>query len=455
MSRSTDRIIGKHGVVLVPGLEPGNHEPDVEFRQLRHFICVAEELHFGRAATRLFITQPGLSQSIAKLERSVNVQLLKRSRQGVQLTDAGTEFLHYARYLLADMESALERVRCVGGGRAGVLRAGVVLLAEQVIAPVLAAFHAEYPGIMLDRTAAVSERLLAQVSDGSLHMAFVHQVPVLATLTRVEWEVVRRGRLAVLISRRHPLASRASVALSQLGAETFLVNPRELAPSAFEGLKLMCAEFGGFDPKVLESEAMSTPTLGADWHLIRQGAAIAVMAEETAREICPEDVVVVPVQPPPRFAVAVAWRRGDHSALLDRFLSFVRGYRDANAWSDDTQRLSPGAQISIGRHLTAPVSLTYQSLEAAHYTRWVKTFGRRRVPGRRRILGCSPAAIADRSLAAPRPTLRRSRSRERHDYQAQAGLRGQDRNARHSTLTRHLGRPRDVRRREPGVQGAP
>jgi DNA-binding transcriptional LysR family regulator len=351
--------MGKAGVVLMPGSEPGDHEPDVELRQLRYFICVAEELHFGRAATRLFITQPGLSQSIAKLERAVNVQLLQRSRQGVQLTDAGIEFLHYARYLLADMESALERVRCVGGGRAGLLRAGVALLAEQVIAPALAAFHTEYPSIVLDRTAAVSERLLAQVSDGSLHVAFVHQVPVLATLTRVEWEVVRRGRLAVLMSQRHPLASRASVALSQLGAETFLVNPQELAPSAFQGLKLMCAEFGGFDPKVVESEAASTPTLNADWHPIRQGAAIAVMAEETARGICPEDVVAVPVQPPPRFAVAVAWRHGDHSALLDRFLGFVRGYRDTNAWSANTQCLSPGAQTSIGRLLADPVSLIY------------------------------------------------------------------------------------------------
>jgi len=351
--------MGKPGVVLVPGPEPGDHEPDVEFRQLRHFICLAEELHFGRAASRLFITQPGLSQSIAKLERALNVQLFQRSRQGVQLTDAGVEFLHYARYLLADMESALQRVRSVGGGRPGVLRAGVALLAEQVVAPALAAFHAECPGIVLDRTAAVSERLLAQLSDGSLQVAFVHKVPVLATLPRVEWEVVRRGRLAVLMTRRHLLASRASVALDQLSAETFLVNPRELTPSAFQGLKLMCAEFGGFDPKVLESEAASTPTLDADWYPIRQGAAVAVMTEETARGICPEDVAVVPIQPPPRFAVAVAWRHGDRSALLDRFLSFVRGYRDANAWSADSQRLSPCAQTSIGRLLAGPVSLIY------------------------------------------------------------------------------------------------
>jgi len=336
------------GVVLVRGAGSGDREPGVEFRQLRYFVCVAEELHFGRAAARLSRTEPGLSRSIAKLERALNVQLLQRSRRGVQLTDAGVEFLRRARSLLADLDCALERVRSVGGGRAGVVRAGVALLAEQVIAPALAAFHAEYPGVVLDRTTAVSERLLAQVSDGSLHAAFVHQVPALATLTRVDWEVVRRGRLAVLMTRPHPLAGHAAVALGQLRAETFLVNPREQAPSAFQGLTLMCAEFGGFDPHVLESQTASAPA-PADWRAIRQGAAIAVMAEETARGICPPDLTAVPVQPPPGYAVAVAWRRGEHSALLDRFLGFIRGYRDTGAWPADAPRLSPGAQTSIGR----------------------------------------------------------------------------------------------------------
>jgi DNA-binding transcriptional LysR family regulator len=329
----------------LPGPEPGDHDPDVEFRQLRYFICVAEELHFGRAATRLFITQPGLSQSIAKLERALTVQLLERSRPGVQLTDAGAEFLHYARRTLAETGDALERVRNVGRGRAGVLRAGVALLAEQVIAPALAAFQAAHPGVVLDRTAAVSERLLAQLSDGGLQVAFVHQVPVLAGLARVEWEVARRDGLAVLMGRPHPLASQPSVTLSQLSAETFLVNPRELAPSAFQGLKMMCAEFGGFDPKVAESAATSAPTLDTDWRPIRHGAAIALMAEQTARGICPAGVAVVPLRPPPASVLAVAWRRGDRSALLGRLLSFVRAYRDGA----DTPGLSPAHQHLLDR----------------------------------------------------------------------------------------------------------
>ena len=351
------------GAVVVRGAESGDQGPDVQFRQLRRFVCVAEELHFGRAATRLSMTQPGLSRSIAKLERALDVRLLQRSRRGVRLTDAGVELLRCARYLLADLDRALERARSAGAGRAGVVRAGVALLAEQTIAPALAAWHAEYPGVVLDQTTAVSERLLAQVSEGSLHVAFVHQVPVLTTLTQVDWEVVRRGRLAALVTGRHPLADHAAVTLRQLRGETFLVNPRELAPSAFQGLKLMCAEFGGFDPHVMESTTASGATLDADWRPVRQGAAIAMMPEEAARGICPRDVKVVPVQPPPGYVIAAAWRRGDHHPLLERFLGFVRSYHDTSTPTANAPRLSQRAQTSIGRRPAGPVSLVKQALE--------------------------------------------------------------------------------------------
>ena len=333
MSRPAGQTVPGPRVVLLSG---SASDPDVEFRHLRYFVGVAEEMHFGRAASRLHISQPGLSQSIARLERALSVQLLQRSPGGVQLTEAGREFLDYARRLLADMEGAVEHVRSVGRGQSGVLRVGVATLAEQPIAPALAAFQAECRGIVLDRTAAVSERLLAQLGDGGLQVAIVHQVPALAGLAQVEWEVMRRGPMAALVSRRHALAGRVAIALPELRSQTFLVNSRALAPSALAGLKLMCNEFGGFDPRLVESGSACAPALDADWRLIRQGAAIAVTAEETARAICPEDVVVIPLRPPPRFTLAIAWRRGDRSPPLNRFLGFVRAYRDAN-WPADSQ----------------------------------------------------------------------------------------------------------------------
>ena len=295
-----------------------------EFRQLSYFVSVAEELHFGRAAVRLFISQPALSQAIAGLERALGVQLLVRSRQSVELTEAGSELLDRARGLLADREEAVDGVRRVARGEAGVLRVGVALLADQEVGGVLAAFAEEHPGVFLDRFGAASERLLASVRDHGLEVALVHQVPMLATLEGVDWEVLRQASLAVAVGRDSPFAGRESVALSELSGETFLAIPRELAPSAFEGLVTAIRTYGGFEPEVLES---STWALGQDWQPIVAGEAVALLPEAAGRALQPSGTAVVRVEEP-RATIAVAWRRGNRSPIVRRFLDFVRAHRD-------------------------------------------------------------------------------------------------------------------------------
>ena len=305
-------------------------EADLEFRQLEYFVAVAEELHFGRAAARTFISQPALSQSIAGLERTLDVKLFARTRQNVELTDAGAELLHHARGMLADREVAVAGVRRVDRGEAGVLRVGVALLAEPEVAPAFAALGTEYPELLLDRSAAVSERLLASLLSRDLHAAVVHQVPALGAIEDVDWEVLRHGRLAALVSEGSALAAREAASISDLSDQTFLVPPRELAPSAFEGLKTMCRTYGGFEPAVRELS-----TLGADWRPVTEGEAVALMAEGTARTVEPEGAVAVPLETPPPFLLAIAWRRGNDSPLLHRFLAFVRAYRDEHAWAEE------------------------------------------------------------------------------------------------------------------------
>ena len=146
----------------LPGSEAATRPAEVEFRDLRYFAVVAEELHFGRAAARLYITQPGLSQAIARMERVLEVQLLRRTRSTVELTEAGAELLNRGRRLLADLEGAVARVRMAGRGEAGLVRIGVAHLAEPLVAPALAAFQADHPSVVVDRSAMDSERLLEQ-----------------------------------------------------------------------------------------------------------------------------------------------------------------------------------------------------------------------------------------------------------------------------------------------------
>jgi DNA-binding transcriptional LysR family regulator len=319
--------------------DDGWADAELEFRQLEYFVAVAQELHFGRAATRLYISQPALSQAIAGLERALDVQLFRRTRQNVELTDAGAELLRHARGMLADRDTAVAGVRRVDRGLAGVLRVGIALLAEPEVAPAFAALAGEYPELLLDRSTAVSERLLASIENRDLHAAIVHQVPALGTVEEVEWEVVRHGRLAALVSETNSVANRALLSLSELSEETFLVPPRELAPSAFEGLKTMCRTYGAFEPAVRELS-----TLGADWRPVIDGEAVALMAEGTARAVEPEGAVAVPIEAPPPFLLAIAWRRGNGSPVLHRFLDFIRAYRDEHAWAEEP------APAEVSRH---------------------------------------------------------------------------------------------------------
>lgn len=302
---------------------------ELEFRQLEYFVGVAEELHFGRAAARLYISQPALSQAIAGLERALEVRLFIRTRQNVELTDAGAELLRHARGMLSDRETAVASVRRVDRGEAGVLRVGVALLADHQVAPAFAALTAESPELLLDRSAAVSERLLASLRNRDLHAVVVHQVPVLATIEGVEWETIRQGRLAALVAHDNPLAGRDSAPLSEFSSECFMVPPRELAPSAFEGLKTMCGTYGGFEPEVLE---LSTYPLGTDWGPVTNGEAIALMPADTAEAAGVDGATVVVLEPPPLYALAIAWRAGNGSPMLDRFLDFMRAYRDHHDW---------------------------------------------------------------------------------------------------------------------------
>jgi hypothetical protein len=228
-----------------------------------------------------------------------------------------------------------------GRGQAGLVRLGVAHLAEPAVAPALTAFQAEHPSIVLDGSAMVSERLFEHLADGHLHAAIIHQVPGLAAADRVASEPLRRGRLAVLAGPHSSIAGRVVVTLAELGDQRFLVNPRTLAPGAFDGLKLMCREFGGFEAKVLESAAASTVALDTGWRPIQDGTAIAIMAEATARALRAGGLAVVPVQPPPQYALALAWRRGEQAAAAHRFLAYLRCYRDRHAWITGPQMAQP------------------------------------------------------------------------------------------------------------------
>jgi hypothetical protein len=127
----------------------------------------------------------------------------------------------------------------------------------------------------------------------------------------------------------------AEVEFRDLRYFAVVAEERSLTPGAYQGLKLMCSEFGGFEVNVTESAGVSTIALDTDWRPIRDGTVIALMAETTARALCVDGVVVVPLKPPPQYVLALAWRPDEQSAAARRCLDYLRTYRDRHAWISD------------------------------------------------------------------------------------------------------------------------
>ena len=182
-----------------------------ELRQLRHFVAVADQLHFGRAAAALHMSQPPLSRSIQDLERRLGATLLARSRRKVELTPEGARFLEEAKRLLAQLERAVLEVGSMAAGAGGRLRLGFVSLADYGVLPeLLKAYKAARPGVSLALREMLSPEQAAALAAGELDFGLLLP-PVAGDLEHL---VVQRERFVAALPSRHSLArSRARIAV--------------------------------------------------------------------------------------------------------------------------------------------------------------------------------------------------------------------------------------------------
>ncbi|MFZ2502877.1 MAG: LysR family transcriptional regulator [Nocardioides sp.] len=196
---------------------------DVETRQLRYFVAVAEELHFGRAAARLHMAQPQLSQAIQALEATLSARLLDRTTRRVALTPAGTAYLHHARQTLAHLERAAADARRLASGLEGRLIIGCVGSASYSLLPRLArALRAERPGLEIDvRGEMLTGDQARALRDGSIDLAITRRPLEPAGL---DLTVLRSDRLMLAVADDHRLALRRRVTWSDLAGESLVVH---------------------------------------------------------------------------------------------------------------------------------------------------------------------------------------------------------------------------------------
>ncbi|EHG7579957.1 MULTISPECIES: LysR family transcriptional regulator [Citrobacter] len=194
---------------------------NIELRHLRYFVAVAEELHFGRAATRLNISQPPLSQQIQMLEQHVGARLLARTNRSVALTAAGKQFLADCRQILAQVDDAAARAARLHQGEAGELRIGFTSSAPfiRAVSDTLSLFRQHYPDVHLQTREMNTREQLTPLGEGALELGLMRNTPLPETL---QYEVILHESLMAMIPRAHRLAQKPVVTLAELAKEPFV-----------------------------------------------------------------------------------------------------------------------------------------------------------------------------------------------------------------------------------------
>jgi DNA-binding transcriptional LysR family regulator len=221
----------------------------LELRHLRYFVAVAEELHFSRAAKRLHMAQPPLSQQIRKLEQYIGHPLFARNSRIVALTQAGEMLLERSRYLLRRLEDDLETVRRVGRGEIGTLTVGFIGSAMLTVLPALIGrYRKRFPKVDLRLRELTTSSLVDAIRQGAVDLGFLRDASPTEGLMV---EQVIAERFVVALAETHPLASRKQVSLAQLKGEPLILFARELGPTAWDKTIALC-ETSGFRPAIVQ-----------------------------------------------------------------------------------------------------------------------------------------------------------------------------------------------------------
>jgi DNA-binding transcriptional LysR family regulator len=285
----------------------------LDLRLVEYFVAVAEELHFGRAAERLHIAQPSLSQQIRRLEAQLGVSLLERNSRNVDLTPAGEALLREGRKTLRQARRAIQTARSAGAPRLTVGFYGSA--ASELLPDVLRALGERLPGVEVS----VRELLLGsldEVLDGSVDIAFTRLLP---GQTELEVEVLNEEPRLAALAGMHPLARRQTLTFADLRDESFVINPltshdepppRWLDEQRRHGL-----------PGRIAARATSVEEILA---LVAAGRGVCLVPQAVAHRYPRAGVTYVPVVDADPAVASVAWRPGAISPAAKAFVETSR-----------------------------------------------------------------------------------------------------------------------------------
>jgi DNA-binding transcriptional LysR family regulator len=299
----------------------------MELRQLRYFVAVGEEQHYGRAAQRLRVAQPALSRQIQDLEQEVGFKLFERLPRGVRLGAAGKLFLEDARRILREVNEAAARAARVARGQSGTLRVGFTENASWrgVVPESFRRFRELQPDAELQLQPSPSLVQLEAIRSGRLDAGFIFNMPKAdLELDRLP---VAMQRIELAAPTGHPLTKLKELRLRDLTDVPFVWFPRRESPALYDRLMQACFRGGLKSPRIVQ-EGLDEATILS---LVATGLGVGWVLG-TARWRRPKSVVIMSVidlnVPLP---LALAWRKDNKSPLLASFVVDVQGFPDVRA----------------------------------------------------------------------------------------------------------------------------
>jgi DNA-binding transcriptional LysR family regulator len=293
----------------------------MELRHLRYFIAVAEEGHITRAAERLGMQQPPLSQQIRGLERELGVQLFRRKPRGVEMTDAGRALLEDARAILAHIDHALATTRRTARGEQGRIAVGFTSSApfHPFVPRVIRAFRETFPLIDLTLEEGGTTELIEDLRHERLDAAFI-RTPIADPMGITVNPLLEEAMLVALPSAHPLVAGDAALTLRALAAETFIVYRRRSGPGLYDAIFAAC-HAAGFSPLI----GQEAPRIVSTLNLVAAGLGIAIVPASLQR-MQMDGVFYRRLEgaAQPRAPLLLATRRGDTGAVIRRFLDLVK-----------------------------------------------------------------------------------------------------------------------------------
>ncbi|MFK2826656.1 LysR family transcriptional regulator [Bacillus sp. B190/17] len=290
----------------------------MELRHLKYFIAVAEELHFGRAAQRLQMAQPPLSQQIKQLEAELNVLLFSRTKQRVELTKAGEVFLKRAYEVLNRVHLACEEAKSIDRGEAGqLILASTGSIAFELLPLLLRSYQEKYPNVnIILRQLSTTEQLEA-LHDNSIHVGLLI-LPVESPSLHVE--MVREEPFIVALPKTHPLAAeKEPIDVSRLANEHFIMTPRKAGQSYYDAIISLC-QHAGFSPK----KTQEAQELHTALSFVASGIGIALLPA-SIQFVKNDEIVYLQLKKSFTMCkVGAAWNKNETSAVVHSFISFLR-----------------------------------------------------------------------------------------------------------------------------------